>query len=184
MEEASKKLGKKIVTILWIEMGILLVIGLIGLSTTMQVVHYDGSFRMYYLIDLVGIAFVAVLYILAEKGIKWVWLLGIPFIVIFAVVTWLGYVPSKDRARAVERYEELVGQEIVVEVDGVTYDWNGYHTIKDEDIRSHTREKQVKANVGEEEQSWTVYYDSAEDVVYSTGATGESKYLMILKKKE
>lgn len=184
MDEAKNKLGMVRVVIVWIEMGILFLIGVVSLLKTMEVVEYDGNYRNYYLLGLVGIAFITVLYLLAQKGIKWVWLLGFPFIAAFAVVVWLGYVPADDRAKAVERYAELVDREIVVEVNGTEYDWHDYKTVKDEDLSSHTQEIRAKAKVDEEEQAWVLYYDSAEDILYSTGDTGASKYLMVLQKKK
>ena len=184
MEEAKKKLGLVRVVIVWIEMGILFVIGVFGLLTTMEVVECDYGYRLYYLVGLVGIAFILILYLLAERGIKWIWLLGIPFIAIFAYVTWLAYVPCKDRSQAVLRYEELIDQEIVVEYNGAEYDWHEYRTTVDEDIALHTNEIKVRARVGEEEQEWTIYIDSDNGILYSTGATGASKYLMELQRKE
>ena len=184
MEEARSKLGFKRVLVVWIEMGILFVIGVFGLLTTMEVVEFDSHFRPYFVIGLVGIAFVLVLYLLAQRGVKWVWLLGIPFIAAFAFVTWLGYVPAHNRSMALERYLELIGPEIEVEYGGEKYDWHGYLTTVDEDISSHTSESQARARVDEEEETWTLYYDSSENILYSTGATGTSKYLMQLQKKE
>ncbi len=184
MEEAKNKLGLKRVTIIWIEMGILLLIGVFGLITTMEVVEYDSHFRSYFLIGLVGIGFVLILYLFAQRGVKWIWLLGIPFIAIFAFVTWLGYVPAHNRSMAVERYIDLIAREIEVEYNGEKYDWHGYRTKVDEDISSHTQEIQARARVDEEEQSWVLYYDSEANVLYSTGATGASEYLMELQKKE
>ena len=184
MEEARSKLGLVRVVIVWIEMGILFVIGVFGLITTMEVVDYESHYRPYFTIGLVGIAFVLVLYLLAQRGVKWVWLLGIPFIAAFAYVTWLGYVPAHDRSMALERYLDLIGWEIEVEYDGEKYDWHGYGTKVDEDISSHTSESQARVRVGEEEQTWILYYDSSENILYSTGATGASKYLMELQKKE
>ncbi len=184
MEEARSKLGLKRVVVVWIEMGILFLIGVFGLLATMEVVEYDSHFRSYYLIGLVGIAFVLILYLFAQKGVKWIWLLGIPFIAIFAFVTWLGYVPAHDRSVAVERYIDLIGREIEVEYNGEKYDWHGYKTTVDDDILSHTQEIQARAKVDDEEQTWVLYYDSAANVLYSTGATGASEYLMELQIKE
>ena len=52
MEEAKKKLGLVRVVIVWIEMGILFVIGVFGLLTTMEVVECDFGYRIYYLVGL------------------------------------------------------------------------------------------------------------------------------------
>ncbi|MBO7514894.1 MAG: hypothetical protein J6T47_04675, partial [Lachnospiraceae bacterium] len=66
MEEARKKLGRVRVLIVWIEIGILFLIGVFGLITTMEAVEFDSSFRPYYLVGLIGIAFVLLLYLLAQ----------------------------------------------------------------------------------------------------------------------
>ena len=192
MEEARKKLGMPRVVVVWIEMGILFLIGVISLLNTMDVVAMDRKYHMDYLYGLIGLAFILALYLMAQYGIKWVWITGIPMIAIFAVVVWIAYWPAYDRARGVERYQDLVGMEFAVEVDGEKYDWHGYLTVKDEDIAAHTEKTEVnvvltyETDQGEqtEDQTWTLYYDSDAKRLYSTGATGESKYLMELQKKE
>lgn len=196
MEEAKKKLGMVRVVIVWIEMGILFLIGVVSLLNTMDVVKMDYNYHWDYLYGLIGLAFILALYLMAQYGIKWVWLTGIPMIAIFAAVVWVTYWPAYDRARGVERYQELVEREFSVEYNGEAYDWHDHLTVKDEAITSHTEPSQVKVfmkwtteegeQVGEktEEQTWTLYYDPETKRLYSTAATGESKYLMELQKKE
>ncbi|MBR5349149.1 MAG: hypothetical protein IK125_07930 [Lachnospiraceae bacterium] len=192
MEEAKKKLGKVRVTIVWIEMGILFLIGVISLLNTMDVVKMDYNYHWDYLYGLVGLAFILALYLLAQYGIKWVWVIGIPMIAGFALLVWVTYWPAYDRARGVERYQDLVEKEFTVEYNGAIYDWHDHRTVKDEAISTHTTESRVNVvtklvtEEGEqtEEQIWILYYDPETKCLYSTAATGESKYLMELDKKE
>lgn len=192
MEEARKKLGRVRVLIVWIEIGILFLIGVFGLITTMEAVEFDSSFRPYYLVGLIGIAFVLLLYLLAQNGFRLVWLIGLSLIAVFAVVTWKAYVPANDRSRALEQYLDLIGYELRVDVDGVSYDWTGYKTVKDTDISSHTTRKQAQAVIvyiedekeQEKQQSWTLYYDPSEDTWYSSADKDPGKYFMVLQKKE
>ena len=150
--------------------------------STLKVTKLSARYVPFFLLALLGVLFVALLIRFFRK--KWTPLFGIVLIFVYLFTAGYGYYVCELNAGRLRRLTFFQDKEVVLNVEGEQYVWNGQTKYGSRDLVSMSEDRVASIQIGEETKSIALsslyVRNGEEDRIYYqiySGATGD--YLVL-----